>query len=73
MEKWWLKVYFLETDSLTFRIKVILFLFLVYAYDKKNHLFSEIVYGPRKKNGTKHRDPSDLFSGKIYHLKPEFV
>lgn len=55
--------------SLTSRTKVKYFNNLVYAYDKKNHIFSEIIYGPRKK-AIKHKDPNDFFYGTIYSLKP---
>ena len=43
-------------------------------YDKKNNIFGEVNYGPRKKNIImKNSEPRDLVFGKIYQLKKEFV
>lgn len=71
MARWLSKACFLEIVNLTSKTKVISFLYLVYCYDKKNNIFSEIIYGPRKKS--KKKDPNDFIHGTIYSLKPEFV
>ncbi len=73
MEKWLSKVCYLVTESLTFKIEVKYLFILVYAYDKTNHIFSEIHFGSRKRSLKKTNDPTDFFYGTIYQLKPEFL
>lgn len=55
-----------------FEDKSNLFLILVYAFDKKNHIFHKLYMGPGK-NYKKKRDPQDFFHGSIYRLKSEFL
>lgn len=45
----------------------------IYAYDKTNHIFSEIHFGPRKRSLKKTNDPTDFIYGTIYQLKSEFL
>lgn len=40
MAKWLYMGYCLEKDNSIFKIKVIIHIIIVYAYDKTNHIFS---------------------------------
>lgn len=42
-------VYFSGNDSSIIRIEVFYGLFVVYVYDRRNQIFAEVNYGPRKK------------------------
>lgn len=74
MGRWSSKASYLEIGNSIFRTEVNIYNILVYAYDKKNHIFSEICFGQRKKAIKKKKaEPNDFFYGTIYQLKPDFL
>lgn len=53
---------------------ILYFTFLVYAFDKTNNLFAELIFGPFKSGGifSSSSQPEDYFHGKIYEVTDKF-
>ena len=61
-------------DNLILKIKVNFSDIIVYVFDKKNLIFSEIIYGPTKKSSkSKLSNYSDYVHGQIFQVQKEFL
>lgn len=63
----------MEIESFALKTEVHYLSNIVFAFDKKNLIFSEIHYGPRKRSQRKGNDPNDFVHGTIYRVKSEFL
>jgi hypothetical protein len=55
-------------------IKVKIYLYLDFAYDSKNNLFAEVIFGARDTQFFgKNKQTKDFVYGKIYKLTSEFA